>query len=140
MGIHEAETEGRMYKLIQNFHKPRPFKVKVNEIRSDTKVQTEGIRQRSVVIPTFFTLKINKIVAKLPIDKIYQLYFYMYDLQISYRHQDLKVVERKLKDSTKIVKKFTQKNGFKFSTSKTSMLHITKLSIPPPIDLRLGNN
>ena len=38
----------------------------------------------------------------------------------------------KLKDSIKIVEKLAQKNGFKFSISKTSMLHFTKLSIPPP--------
>ena len=36
-------------------------------------------------------------------------------------------------------KKFAQKNSFKFSTSKMSMLHFTKLSILPPIELRLGN-
>ena len=38
-----------------------------------------------------------------------------------------------------IVEKLAQKNGFRHSTSKTSMPHFTKLSIPPPIELRLGN-
>ena len=63
----------------------------------------------------------------------------MDDLQISYRHPNLKVVQRKLQESINIVEKFVQNNGFKFSRSKTSMLHFTKLSIPPPIELRLGN-
>ena len=63
----------------------------------------------------------------------------MDDIQISHRHQTWKVVERKLQDSIDIDQKFAQKNGFKFSTSKISVLHFSKLSTPPPIDLRLGN-
>ena len=57
MDMHEGGKEGRMFKFIQNFLKLRSFKVEVNEILSDTKVQTEGILQGSVVIPTFFILK-----------------------------------------------------------------------------------
>ena len=139
MDIHEAGLEGRMFKFIQNFLKPRSFKVKVNKILSDTKAETEGIPQGSVVSPNFFKLKINELVAKLSNDNRFQISLYMDDLQISYRHPDWKVVQRKLQDSINIVEKFAQKNGFKFSTSKTSMLHFTKLSIPPPIELRLGN-
>ena len=60
-------------------------------------------------------------------------------LQISYCHPDWKVVHRKLQDIINIVKKFAQKNGFKFSNSETSILHFTKLLIPPPIELPLGN-
>ena len=40
---------------------------------SDTKVQTEGTPQGSVVSPIFFILKMNKIIAKLPNDNIYQM-------------------------------------------------------------------
>ena len=65
MYIHEAGIEGRMFKIIQNFLKPRSFKVTVNEILSVTKVQTESIPQGSVVSPTFFILKMNKIVVEL---------------------------------------------------------------------------
>ena len=63
----------------------------------------------------------------------------MGDRQISYRYQNLKGVVRKLQDSINMVEKFAQKNGVKFSTSETSMLHFTELSIPLPIELRLGN-
>ena len=139
MDIHEAGTKLRMFKLVQNFLKPRTFKVKVNKILSDTKVQTEGIPQGSVVSPTFFILKINKIVANLPNDNRFQISLYIDDLQISYRDLDWKVVQRKLHNSIDIVEKFSQNNSFKFSTSKTSVLHFTKLSIPAPIELRLEN-
>ena len=139
MDIHEAGVEGRMFKFIQNFLKPRTFKVEVIEFLSDTKVQTEGIPQESVVSPTFFILKINKIVAQLLNDNRFPISLYMGDFQISYRHQNLKIVQRKLQNSINIVKKFAQKNGFEFSTSRTFMFHFTKLSFPLPIELRLGN-
>ena len=57
MDIDEAEIEGRIFKFIRNFLKPRSIKVKFNELLSDTKVQTEGIPQGSVVSPTVFILK-----------------------------------------------------------------------------------
>ena len=69
----------------------------------------------------------NQFVAKLPNDNRLQVSFYIDDPQISYRNENLKVVERKLQDSIKIVEKFTQKNEFEFSTNKTSMLHFTEL-------------
>ena len=66
--------------------------------------------------------------------------YVMDELQKSYRHHDRRTVEKKHQESIDIVEKFTQKNGFKLFTSKTSILHFTKLLIPPPIELRLGNN
>ena len=68
MNISNAGIEGRMFTFIQNFLEPRSFKVIVNEIQSDTKVQTKGTPQGSVVSPTFCILKLIKIVAQLPND------------------------------------------------------------------------
>ena len=51
--IHEAGKDGRMFKFIQNFLSSRSFKVKVIEVLSDTKVQTEGIPQGDRVSLTF---------------------------------------------------------------------------------------
>ena len=48
--IHEAGIEGRMFNFIQNFLKPRSFKVIVNETLSDTEVQTEGIPTSKIYI------------------------------------------------------------------------------------------
>ena len=73
-----------MLKFIQNFLKLRSRKVKVNEYLSDTKVQTEGIPQGSVVTPTFYVLRINKFVGKLPnYNNKFQISLYMDKLQIS---------------------------------------------------------
>ena len=109
-----------MFKFITfNSLKPRSFKF--NKILYDTKVQIEGIPQGNVVIPIFFILKIKNIVAQLSNDNRYQISLYMDDLQMSYLHPSLKVVERMLQDIINIVEEFAQKNGFKFSTSKTFM-------------------
>ena len=137
--INDTGIEGRMFNFIQNFLEIRSFKDKVNEILSDSKILTEGIPQRRVVSPIFPILKTNKIVGQLSNDNRFLMLLYMDDLHISYRHPKWRVVERKLQNSIKIVGKIAQKNGFKFSTSKTYMLHFTKLSILPPIELLLGN-
>ena len=68
MDIKEAGIEVMILNFIQNFLKSRPFKLTVNEILSDTDVQTEGVSQGSVASHTYFILKINKIVAQLPND------------------------------------------------------------------------
>ena len=129
MAISDAEIEGRLFNYIRNFLKPSSFNVKLNKVLFGTKIQTESIPQGSVVSPTFFILKINRIIAQLPKDNRYPTAI-----------QDCRTVERKLQDRVDNVEKFAQKNGFKFSTCKTSMLLFTKLSSPPPIELRLGNN
>ena len=121
MNLSEAEIEGRMLNFIQNFFKSRSFRVEVNEALSDTKVQTEDMPQGSVVSSTFFILKIKKIVAQFSSDNRFQTSHYMDYLQISYRHRDLRIVERSLKNSINVVEKIAQKNSFKFSTSKPSI-------------------
>lgn len=137
--LSEAGVRGKMFDFIKNFLKPRMFRVKVDEVLSDTKTQTEGIPQGSVLSPTLFILKINKIIANIANDNRYQVSLYMDDLQISYRHPDLKIVERKLQESINSVQNFAEKNGFKFSTNKTSMIYFTSSTCPPPIELRLGD-
>ena len=114
MDLKEAGTEGKIFNFIQNFLKPR-----------------------NVVHPKFFRLK--KIVAWLPNENRYQVSLHMEDQQISYRHPDVRTVKRKLRGSIDIVENVAQNNGFKFSTTKTSMLYFTKLSSPRPIELGLGN-
>ena len=95
--------------------------------------------QVSVFSPTFFILKVKNYLDKLPNYNISQTSLYMDDLQISYRHPSGKVVGINPHDSINFVEKFAHKNGFEFSTSKTSMLHFAKMSIPPSTKLRLFN-
>ena len=139
MYINNPGIEWIMFNFIQNFLKPRFFKIQVNEILSDAKVQTEGLPQGSVVSPTCFILKIKKIIAQLSIENIFQIKLYVDELQISYCHPNWRVVEKKLQVGVKIVEKFVQKNSSKFPTSITSVLHFTKLLIQPQIEIWLGD-
>ena len=75
MDLKEAGIEGIMLNIIRNFIKPRSFKVKVNEILTHTNIQTQGIAQGSVGSPTFFILKINKVLVHLPNDNRFQNHF-----------------------------------------------------------------
>ena len=86
-----------MFNFIQKFLKLESFKVKFNETLSNTRVQTEGIPQGSVLTSKFFILKLNQIVAQVPNEHEFQRSFYMDNLQISYRHPIVRVVERELK-------------------------------------------
>ena len=138
MDLNKAVIEGSMLSFIQKFLNPRFFRVKVNEILSETKIQTEAIPQGNVVTPSFCILRINKIAAQLPNDNRFRISLHMDDLQVSYRHPYWTTVERKLNDSIDIVEKFAQKNGPKFSTSKTCMLNLTKLLTSPQVEFRLG--
>ena len=61
------------------------------QLKNKSQVQIEGIPQGNVVSPTCSILKINKIVAQLPIENIFQMLLYKYDLQISYCHPNWNV-------------------------------------------------
>ena len=52
---------------------------------------------------------------------------------------DWRIDERRFQDSIDIVEKFAQKNSPMFSKIKISLQHITKMSDPPPIEIRLDN-
>ena len=73
MDMHETGTEATISNFIKKFLNHRSFKVKVSKILSDTKVQTESIPQKSVASPTFFILKLVKIVAQLLNDNKFQI-------------------------------------------------------------------
>ena len=105
MDMNEAGNEVTMFSFIKYFLNPRSFKLKVNEVSSDTSFKTEAIPQGNLVSPKFFILKTNISVAQLPNDNILQISIYMEYPQISYRRPNWKIVERKLQDSVTIVEK-----------------------------------
>ena len=103
--LNEARKEGKIISFIQNFLKPRSFKVKINKIQSDTKIHIENIPQGNVESPVIFIIYLNKIVAKLPNEKRIQISLYMDCLQISYCDPDWKTVERKFQERCDSVEK-----------------------------------
>ena len=73
----------------------------------------------------------------MPNDNRLQILVYVDDLLASLRHQNLRVVERKLQDSINIVEIFAQKNGFKLHKQNVNVT-IYQTVNPPLIELRLG--
>ena len=51
----------------------------------------------------------------------------------------LKSLKKKTPEIINMFETFSHKNGFKFSTNKTSVIHSTKSTCPPPLELQLGN-
>ena len=139
MDLNGTRIEGRRLNFIQDFHKPRSFKHKANKILFDTKIQTEGIPQGSAVSSKFFILKFNKIAAQLPNDNTFQTSLNMDDIQISYRHPDWRIADRRLQNSIEIVEKIPPEELLQVLRKKTCMLHFMKMSRPLPIELRLSN-
>ena len=105
MDMNEAGIEGKMFNFIQNFLKPRSYRVKVNETLCGTKARTEDIPQGSVVSPTFFILKIKKNVSDMPNYNRFQILLCMGDLHMSYCYPNWRVVEKKLQEKYEYCRK-----------------------------------
>ena len=139
--IYHTGLRGRLAKFIVNFLKERNFKVKVNNILSENQRQEEGIPQGSVVSPTLFILRINKLAQLIPKHPRFQMSLFMDDLQVSYRDADMQNIETNLQNCINVLQKYANENGFKFSATKTAMMVFeTTRSLTPPPSLLLNNN
>ena len=116
--------------------------MKVNDTFSGVKVQENGIPQGSVVSPTLFILKINGIINKLPSTHDHHSFLYMDDLMITMRHSDMRTIGFSLQSSVDGLSVWSERNGFKFSSAETSIMHFTDkngLYLPPTINVN-GQN
>merc|ERR1712002_710162 len=87
-----------------------------------------------------FALKINDIVKHLPTTNTFMSSLYVDDLQIGLRGPDLRHIGQILQTALQGLHNWTTKNGFKFSTTKTNVVHYTKLpGIHNLPNLRLGH-
>ena len=64
-------------------------------------------------------------IFKMAADTIYSLS--VDDFQLAYRHHNLIIIENKLQTCINSVAKWTNKNGFTFSTPKTRAVHFATL-------------
>ena len=113
------------------------FLVKVNDTFSDVKVQENGILQGSVVSLTPCIPKINRIINELPSTDNHHSFLYMDDLMITMRHSDLMTIGVSLQSSVDGLSVWSERNSFKFSSAKTSIMHFTDkngLYLPPSIN------
>ena len=121
--LHMIGLRGRLPLYIQEFLAHRYFRVRIGNTYSDWYSQEQGVPQGGVLSVTLFAIKINGLASQIPKDPRFVASLYVDDFQISYRHSDLNQVQDKLQCAVTAVQKWTQTNGFQFSTVKTKALH-----------------
>ena len=100
-------------------------------------IQEEGVPQGSVLSVTLFALAINGISKIVPKDIMHTLF--VDDLSISFSASRMTAAERKLQICLDRVVKWTETRGFKFSTSKTVVMHFCRVrGVYPDPDLYIN--
>ena len=137
--LHKAELRGEMPLFIKAFLSRRYFQVKIGNTLSEKKLQEEGVPQGSVLSVTLFALAINGIAQVIPSDILATLF--VDDFSVSFSASRMAVAERKLQLTINKVVEWAERNGFKFSSSKTVAMHFCRIRrFHPDPDLFLKGN
>merc|ERR1711895_172989 len=136
--MYRAGLCGLLPKYIAAFLQTRYFKVKVCSSLSSRYEQKNGVPQGAVLSAILFASKINGIVKKIPNNPNTIKSLFVDDLQLGVGGLELEKIGKTLQTYLNIVHKWTESNGFRFSPSKTNVVHFTKLnSIAPPPQLNI---
>ena len=76
---------------------------------------------------TLFAIKINSLSAILAPTPRQTASLYVDDFQLGYRHSDLSIIQKHLQDTLHRLETWANKNGFRFSSSKTKIVHFSTL-------------
>ena len=137
--LFQIGLRGSLPKSIASFLNTRSFRVKVGNVFSQEHPQENGVPQGAVLSVLLFALKINSIIEDLPISERFTCSLFVDDLQIGFRHPDLNTIKNTLQTVLNKLNAWTLTNGFKFSSSKTQVVHFSKLrGIHLPPTLKLG--
>ena len=117
--LFDMGLRGRLPMFIRNFLDERKFRVRLGTIFSDLYDQEMGVPQGSILSPTLFIIKINSIARELSTDCC----LYVDDLMICYSAKNMVSIERQLQMSLDKIYSWANRNGFKFSKSKTVCVH-----------------
>ena len=132
--LHEIGLRGELPLFIKSFLSNRKFKVKIGNSFSSLHNQEEGVPQGSVLSVTLFALAINDISSVIPKDVLVTLF--VDDLSVSFSASRMNVAERKLQLAINRIIEWSERRGFKFSTTKTVAMHFCKIrGVHPDPDL-----
>ena len=136
--LYDMGLRGNLPIFIANFLKNRTFQVRIGNCLSDTFIQEEGVPQGSILSPTLFNIKINKITGCLISNTKCSLY--VDDFTIYYRAKCLTEIKNHLQLQIDKIQKWTEDNGFKFSTQKTQVMHFYQMrkKYPEPVIFLYG--
>ena len=136
--LHDAGLRGHLPTFISNFLKDRSFKVKCSNKYSEDFPQETGAPQGSILSPTLFILKMNSIVKCVSGEVDCSLY--VDDLLLTCQSPNLSVAENKLQQCLNKLEVWCNKNGFKFSPTKTNCVHFFNGTAFRQPDLKLNNH
>ena len=120
--LHGMGLRGNLPEFIKNFLEHRSFQVKVGSELSDPYTQEEGVPQGSILSPLLFEIKMNSIIDALKSNVDCSLY--VDDFLVCYKSKSgIETIERQLQMQLNKLEKWANDNGFKFSPSKTQVVH-----------------
>jgi ribonuclease HI len=133
LDLFKAGLRGYLPIFISKFLENRLFRVRIGSTLSDQFSQETGVPQGSILSVTLFNLKINSIVdcIKPGIDSS----LYVDDFLACARSQQMRSIERQLQLCLNNLQKWSDENGFRFSTAKTVCIHFCnkRLIHPEPV-------
>ena len=122
---YKTGLRGCLPNYIREFLKTRKFQVRVGSYLSNTGQQNNCVSQGSILSVTLFAFNINSIAQHIPSNPRFLASLYVDDLQLAFRHSDLQVIETKMQQCLPRIQQWTELNGFKFSKTKTKVMHFT---------------
>ena len=123
--LYECKLRGDLPLFIQAFLRERRFQVQIGSVLSVIMNQEEGVPQGSVLSVTLFALAINGLSKILPPEIMHTLF--VDDFSMSYVASQMALAERRLQLAINKVVEWAEKNGFKFSTTKTVVVHFCRI-------------
>ena len=119
--LHGMGLRGHLPIFVRNFLCDRLFRVRMGPYLSSHHRQEMGVPQGCVLSVTLFSVKINSIVSAA--GPGVHTCLYVDDFTISCRSRYLPAVERKSQLTLNRLQSWADKNGFRFSPSKTVCMH-----------------
>ena len=137
--LYSLGLRGNLPTFIKNFLSNRSFQVKVGSELSTPFEQEEGVPQGSILSPILFEIKMDSITKTLKENIDCSLY--VDDFLICYKSKsNIDTIERQLQLQLNRLEEWANKNGFKFSPSKTHSVHFCrKTSCVREPELKLYN-
>jgi ribonuclease HI len=136
--IYDIDMRGNLPIFIQNFLALRNYKVRIGNTLSDEFIQEQGVPQGSVLSVTLFILAIDNVLKQMPFSVSGSLY--VDDLHIFCGGNNMRFIERQLQKAINNIQKWSEENGFNFSSTKTQGVHFCrKRGLHPDPDLHFGS-
>lgn len=123
--------EGNMARYIEDFLTDRKFMVEVDGVRSEARVQENGIPQGAVLSVALFLVAMNTIVRRYKkSDPMLRILIYADDIIIivKAKKKKAKAARKKLNKIMNTINTWAQCNGFTIAPHKSKILHICRLA------------